>query len=54
MAHCTSMSAFDLKKAGWVNYNLPGFSILLPPAQADYFWESLDGKASYLKSFPKL
>ena len=22
--------------------------------QADYFWESLDGKASYLKSFPKL
>ena len=22
--------------------------------QADYFWESLDGKASYLKSSPKL
>ena len=22
--------------------------------QADLFWESLDGKASYLKSFPKL
>ncbi len=22
--------------------------------QADYFWESLDGKASYLKNFPKL
>ena len=22
--------------------------------QADYFWESLDGKGSYLKSAPKL
>ena len=22
--------------------------------QADYVWKSLDGKASYLKSFPKL
>jgi len=22
--------------------------------QADYFWESLDGKASYLKNSPKL